>query len=159
MQALKIDYSKTKSQKTKATLLGIINVGVGITALYLCSKEDAGAFFWTISAIYFFLGIIFLIGLILRFNKYIVIDESGIDSKLSAFSGADKTDWSEMTKTEIRILQINIYTRSGKIKTIKLSGLPYSDVKNIKLKVFGMCLQEKVPCSVKSLKKGRSRER
>ncbi|MCL1943288.1 MAG: hypothetical protein FWF54_07070 [Candidatus Azobacteroides sp.] len=158
MHVLKIDYSKNKKQQVKSILLGAIHIAIGLAALYFCRVEQAGIFFWCISGLYFISGILFLVEIILRRSKYIIIDDEGIEEKLSAHSGVRRIYWKDVKKVEINILQVFLHSKSGKDNIIHFSNLPYRDVKTIKLKIFSFCLQERIPCSIKSIKKEEPRK-
>ncbi len=158
MQTLKIDYSANKTQKIKSILLGLINIIVGCIALYFCNKHEVGNLLRSIVILYIIFGIIFLIGQILKFQKYIIIDDEGIEEKLSVFAKAERIDWNDITKIDIKILHLLIHIKGKNPDIIHFSGLPYNDVKRIKIRIFSMCLKEKIPCTIKSIKRGRSRK-
>lgn len=98
----------------------------------------------------FILGLyilLFTFGIFYRISRrYVVVDDHGIEYKLSYFYPARSIPWENLKKVEIRTLRIFFHTEGGAFK-MKLGEIFYSDIQILKQTLASVCGKKRIECS------------
>ncbi|MFO7924563.1 MAG: hypothetical protein R6U58_12820 [Bacteroidales bacterium] len=136
----------------------IFNVILGsglilLSALVIYKRTAAGQSFGD----YLFFVILALIGLnILLYTfgiyyrisrRYVVLDNKGVEYKLSYFYPSNSFKWEDLKKVEIKTLRIYFYKAGGSSSKMKLGEIYYSDIKRLKKTLAGMCTEKGIEWS------------
>ncbi len=136
----------------------IFNIIFGFAAVLLSSwviyrRIAAGQEFWDyfIFLILLILGlymILFTFGVFYRISRrYVILDNNGVEYKLSQFYPSKKYEWEELRKVEIKTLRINFHKVSGSSSIMKLGELFYTDIKKLKQALASCCTEKGIEWS------------
>ncbi len=80
-------------------------------------------------------------------RRFVIIDSTGIEYKLSRFYPSKIIKWDELKKVEIKTLSVICHSKSGFNSKLKLGEIFYSDIKKLKEKLASVCTEKKIDWS------------
>lgn len=144
MNKLVIDYSMGKGRKAAFLLLGVFHLFLGSIGLYAAYFQHLHGVVLAIVILYWLLGFLFLLSLMMKFHRYVIISEREILVKLRFGKKADVFRWKEIKSIEI-LPTIIIFNPDENPLTVKLSVLSFRDVRRVKHQILWLAQQKNIP--------------
>ncbi len=161
MEELKInldEYQKlSKNGRTFNIIIGyaLVFISATIIILRIIEGQSFGNYFFFV--VLLFLGLYILLytfGIFYRIrHRYVIINEEGMEYKLSYFYPPRVISWHELKRVDIKTLRIFFHLTSGSSCKMKLGEIFYNDIRNIKQVLAKNCTKKGIEWTDTSIKK------
>ncbi len=155
MKSLIIELDEYRKISTWSRVFNLI-FGTA-TTVFACvviyTKIAGGESFWEyfIYILMLLLGLYVLLltcGILYRLSRrYVIVNESVIDYKLSYFYPSRTIRWEELVRVDIRTLRILYFKGDGSSSAMKLGELFYNDIRRLKETLAYICTEKGIEWS------------
>ena len=143
----------------------IFNIIFGFGTIFLSTlaiyrRITGGHGFWEyfVFVLFIVLGvnvILYTFGIFYRISRrYVIVDEQGIEYKLSYFYPSRNISWASIKKVDIKTLRIFFVTKGGSSYRMKLGEIFYNDIKKLKKTLASICNQKGIEWSDTTVESG-----
>ncbi len=152
METLNIELDEYQKMSRSGRIFNII-FGFGaliFSTVIIYRNVSAGNMFWDyfIFILFALLGIYVLLytfGIFYRISRrYVVVNDKGIEYKLSYIYPSTSFSWKDLEKVDIRTLRIFFHAGPGSPDRMKLGDLFYSDIKKLKRVLSEYCTEKEI---------------
>lgn len=138
------EYQKiSKSGKIFNIILGVSLAGFCIYTIWKSIAAGEGFWEYFIFILFLFLGLgvlLFTFGIFYRISRrYVILDDKGLEYKLSRYYPSKSISWDDMKKVEIKTLRIFFHTGKHSFSRMKLGEIFYHDIKKLKQSLGEYC--------------------